>query len=181
MPRLFVAIDFPEGINEQLRGLCKGIQKAKWIKPGQIHLTLKFAGEVTDDQAELLKLALEEIKSPSFELKLKGTGTFPPPEQHRRPRVLWAAVEAGKELYELQKKIDQATQQAGIKTKQEAFTAHVTLARFRHAPGPDLNKWQQKHQTLETQSIRVTEFHLISSTLTPDGANHETVQAYPLT
>ncbi|MCA8913318.1 MAG: RNA 2',3'-cyclic phosphodiesterase [Planctomycetes bacterium] len=181
MPRLFVAIDFPEEVNRQLIGLCKGIQKAKWIKPGQIHLTLKFVGEATDDQAELLKLALEEINVPAFDLKLKGTGTFPPPEEHHRPRVLWAAVEAGPELYELQKKTDHATQQAGIKTNQEHFTAHVTLARFRQAPGADLKTWQTRHQNFETQLLRVNEFHLIESTLTPDGAIHAPVQSFPLT
>lgn len=179
MPRLFVAIDFPEAVNQQLIGLCKGINKAKWIKPGQIHLTLRFIGEVTDEQAELLKLALRELRAKAFDLQLKGTGTFPQ-QEGRRPRILWADVQAGPELAELASKVDQAATAAGLVLKEEDFTPHVTLARFRYPPGPELKAWQKRHGGFESPVLRISEFHLVESQLTPDGAIHRVAESYPL-
>lgn len=179
MPRLFVAIDFPEAVNQQLIGLCKGINKAKWIKPGQIHLTLRFIGEVSDEQAELLKLALREVRASSFNLRLKGTGTFPQ-EEGRRPRILWADVQTGPELAELAEKVDQAAKAAGLLLKEEDFTPHVTLARFRYPPGADLGAWQKKQASFESPMLRISEFRLVESQLTPDGAIHSVAESYPL-
>ncbi|MCB9931905.1 MAG: RNA 2',3'-cyclic phosphodiesterase [Planctomycetes bacterium] len=179
MPRLFVAIDFPEAVNQQLIGLCKDISKAKWIKPGQIHLTLRFIGEVTDEQAELLKLALREVRAKAFDLQLKGTGTFPQ-EADRRPRVLWANVEAGPELRELAGKVDEAARAAGQVLKNEDFIAHVTLARFRYPPGPELRRWQKRYADFESQVIRVSHFHLNESRLNPDGAIHTIIESFRL-
>jgi len=178
MPRLFVAIDFPDEVNRQLIGLCKGINKAKWIKPGQIHLTLRFIGEVTDEQAELLKLALREVRARAFDLQLKGCGTFP--QGNRRPRILWLDVQAGPELAELADKVGQAATAAGLLLKEEDFTPHVTLARFRYPPGPELTAWQKKHGGYEGPLLRITEFHLVESWLTPDGAIHSVAESYPL-
>lgn len=178
MPRLFVAIDFPEAVNQQLIGLCKGISKAKWIKPGQIHLTLRFIGEVTDEQAELLKLALREVRAQAFDLQLKGTGTFP--QGGRRPRILWVDVKAGRELLELAEKVDQAAKAAGLVLKEEDFTAHVTLARFRYPPGAELAAWQKKQAGFESPVLRIREFHLVESELTPDGAIHTVAESFRL-
>lgn len=178
MPRLFVAIDFPDEVNRQLIGLCKGINKAKWIKPGQIHLTLRFIGEVTDEQAELLKLALREVRAQAFDLQLKGIGTFP--QGGRRPRILWVDVKAGRELLELAEKVDQAAKAAGLVLKEEDFTAHVTLARFRYPPGAELAAWQKKQAGFESPVLRIREFHLVESELTPDGAIHTVAESFRL-
>lgn len=179
--RLFIAIDFPEEVNRQLLEMRRGIDKAKWIKPGQVHLTLRFIGDSHDDQAELLKLALAEIKHPAFKIILKGAGTFPPQEKRGRPKVLWVGVQDPRELIEVQRKVEQAAQQAGFTPEDRPFHPHVTLARFPRHPGQELNDWLNKHQEIQIGPINVTELHLINSTLTPNGAIHSVVESFALT
>lgn len=181
LQRLFIAIDFPEEVNRQLLGLCTGIEKAKWIKPGQVHLTLRFIGDAREEQAGLLKLALDEVSHPGFAITLKGVGTFPPEGQRVRPKVLWVGVEDPAPLIECQRKIERAARQAGFEPEERPFHPHVTLARFRKHPGEELRKWLSKHRDFRAGPVRIGAVHLISSTLTPDGAIHTPVQAFPLT
>jgi 2'-5' RNA ligase len=180
MLRLFIAIDFPDEINQQLIALCRGIDKAKWIKPGQVHLTMRVIGDSFDDQTELLKLALREIEQPAFEITLQGVGTFPPPDKRGRPKVLWVGIKEGSPLLEYQQKIEQAVQNAGYKPEERPFHPHVTLARFRKHPGKELEEWLQKHKEFQAGPIQVNELHLISSKLTPDGAIHKAIESFPL-
>jgi RNA 2',3'-cyclic 3'-phosphodiesterase len=179
--RLFVAIDFPEEVNRQLIAICNGIESAKWIKPGQIHLTLRFIGEVSDEQAGLIKPALAQISAPGFTLQLKGVGTFPPADSNRWPRVLWVGLAPCPELTTLQARIEVTLQALGIPKDKHNFNAHVTLARFRKPPGKDLDKWLTRHQGIELEELSITQFHLIESRLTPNGAQHRVEQAFPLT
>ena len=96
--RCFVAIEIPEPIQNQLAriqgSLSKQIQKASWVKPGNIHLTLKFLGDVDPDNLESVKEAIERATSrhPSFSLQIGGVGAFP---NLARPRVMWTGVRVG--------------------------------------------------------------------------------------
>ncbi len=78
MPRLFVAIDFPDAVNRRLAGLTGGVRGARWLPPEQFHLTLRFIGEVEDSALTEIAEALSEIRVAPFSLRLSGVGHFPP-------------------------------------------------------------------------------------------------------
>lgn len=77
MPRLFVAIDLSDEIKSQLSALCTGIGGACWAKPEQMHLTLRFIGEISDTEVEAIKMALGAVNAVPFTFHLKGVGQFP--------------------------------------------------------------------------------------------------------
>ena len=83
--RLFVAIDLPETVKERLAMICCGLPGARWVKPEQLHLTLRFIGEVNGDRFLDIRDNLMEVSSESFPLQLQGVGFFPP---HKKPKIV---------------------------------------------------------------------------------------------
>ena len=180
MLRLFVAIGLPQEIRQKLLDLHTGIEKARWIKPGQIHLTLRFIGDSFSDQTELLKLALSEIRQPEFEFSLRGVSTFPSPGRRGRAKVLMVEIEDGSPLFECQAEVEQAVQAAGFRPEQKGYHPHITLARFAKAPGADLRRWLKKRADFSAGPIAVKELQLIRSELRPDGAIHTVLESFAL-
>lgn len=178
MSRLFTAIDLPAEQRDRLAALCKGIDGAKWVKPEQIHLTLRFIGETDDETTQLLQAALEEIAPPSLTLQISGAGTFPP--SPKPPRVLWIAVENNPALHALQRQIEAAAQDCGFPREKRPWSPHITLARFKKPPGKDLQRWLTANAKAKPQSFKVTEFRLYQCELSSKGAVHEVLQAFPM-
>src|SRR5579864_3323059 len=104
MLRLFVGIEFPPELKLRLSLLCTGLPGAKWVDPGNLHLTLRFIGNVGEDVAADLDEALAGLKARPFNLHLAGTGVF----GGNRPHALWVGVERDPELARLRDKIEQA-------------------------------------------------------------------------
>lgn len=178
--RLFVAITFPDSVNKQLAALCQGIERAKWVRPEQIHLTLRFIGDMPIEQFDSLRLALSEVKGTAFALQLKGVGTFPPPQESRRPKVLWVGVAPNPSLFELHAGIETALRTLEHPKDKHGFNAHVTLARFQKPPSTDLRAWQKSHHNFETGKVEIPSFHLIQSQPAPKGANYSMIETYQL-
>ena len=130
MIRLFVALDLPETVRERLVSLGGGVPGARWMTDGQLHLTLRFIGEVDDNEAHDIDDTLAAIRAPGFALELAGVGEF----GGKNPRALWAGVRANEALIRLQKKIETALQRIGVAPEERKFTPHVTLARLKGAP-----------------------------------------------
>src|SRR5258708_2901824 len=103
MARLFIAIDLPEDVRQNLAQICFGVPGAKWVTTEQMHLTLNFIGEANGNTFLDLQEALAEVNSPPFELIFKGVGHFPP---RGHARVLWAGIDKEPLLNELKNKID---------------------------------------------------------------------------
>lgn len=89
MPRLFVAIDLPERIKDDLTATYIALPGARWTGQAQLHLTLRFIGEVPGDKAEGIASTLRQVNGPAFSLRLSTVGYFPP---RRDPRILWAGL-----------------------------------------------------------------------------------------
>ena len=178
MHRLFVAIDFPDEINDDLANMCFGIPGARWVPKDQMHLTLRFIGDADDSLFAEITEILEHVNASRFSLTLKGTGYFPP---RRKPTVLWTGVEPCPELAELRESIEALLQELGIAAEERKYHAHVTLARLR--PEASLDKimgFLSAHALFKAEAIPVTEFYLYSSVLTPDGAVHAKEASYGL-
>jgi 2'-5' RNA ligase len=178
MPRLFVALELPDEIKTQLVRLCSGVSGAKWVKREQMHLTLRFIGEVDSKLFELIKDALSTAKVAPFDVWLQCVGQFPP---KGAARVLWTGVKAPPSLTQLQRQIEAAIVQSGLEAENRAFSPHITLARLKTTPHPDtIRQFLQQHGEFRTAPVRMNEFILYSSLLAPQGPTYRREASYAL-
>ena len=174
--RLFVALGMPDLVAQSLLLLQGGVPGARWHGRDQLHLTLRFIGEVDGAQARDIDDALAGISAPAFTLALHGVGTF----GHRDPKQLWAGVRPSEPLLHLQKKIETALQRIGLAADPRKFTPHVTLARLKSAPRAKLTEYLGGHALYTSAPFDVDAFRLYRSTLTPNGSLYTVEREYPL-
>lgn len=177
MIRLFVAIDIPEAIREEVQGMGRSIPNARPVPADQLHLTLKFIGEVEGSKFLDIQDTLEKVSQRKFSLCIKGTGTFPP---RGTPRILWAGVEPVKNAIALRNSIERQLAAIDIPREKKKYTPHLTLARLRNSPIPALQQFLAGNAFLQTSSFPVETFTLYSSQLSPKGAIHTMESSYPL-
>ena len=133
--RTFIAIDLDAGIKDILLefiGRLRRQPSVKWAGVQGLHITLKFLGEISEDEAKRVESALRTVAGmhPKFPLGIKGTGTFPP--NARNPRVLWAGIEESQALAALQADVDGALEGIGFPKEERAFHPHLTLGRTKY-------------------------------------------------
>jgi len=128
MIRLFVGLELPEAIRNALSALEIGLPGAHWVPEENLHLTLRFIGDVDEGEANDFHDALTGVRAPGFKLTVAGTGVF---ETGQRPHTLWAAVNKCEALVRLQGKVESALVRAGCGREGRKFTPHITLARVR--------------------------------------------------
>ena len=177
MYRLFVAIDLPPDIAAQLQEICYGVPGAKWVQPEQMHLTLRFIGEVDGGVFRDIKEGLAEVKSPSFALQVKGLGFFPP---RKAPRVLWVGIAPVEQVSGLRNKIENRLLGMGLAPEGRKYSPHITLARLHDTPLSRVGRFLAGNGLFVTAEFPVSEFHLYSSALTSKGAVHTIETSYSL-
>ena len=175
--RLFVGIALPEDLRARLSGLQQGVPGARWVDPDNLHLTLRFIGEVDSVQAHDLDAALVQVRAARFGMTLAGVGCF---GQGRKSRALWVGVEPVPELDRLQHRVERAVQAAGFSPEGRKFKPHITLARFKGDPGHWLHEHLAHHAAFRAESFEVREFVLYSSLLAQAGAIYTPEAAYRL-
>ena len=175
--RLFVAIDPPKEVREQLVPLCCGLPDARWTPPEQLHLTLCFIGEVDGATFLDIREALAEFSFAPFSLQLRGVGFFPPRGQ---PRVVWAGVEKCEPLMVLQRKIATRLFQMEVFLENRKFSPHLTLARLGQTSPARIGKYLNEHALFASTPFSVQKFSLYSSVLSRKGASHTVEQEYEL-
>ncbi len=178
MIRLFTAIDIPESIEQEIRGMGRAIPNARPVPTDQFHLTLKFIGEVEGSCFLDIRESLKEIVHPRFSLALKGVGTFPP---RGTPRILFAGVEPAAGIAALRNAIEKNLGAIGIAREKRKYTPHLTLARLNNCPLRHLHNYLAGNAFFQTPQFTVENFHLYSSRLTAKGAQHTLESSYPLT
>ncbi len=176
MHRLFAAIRPPTPVLNALLALEGGVAGARWQDAGQLHLTLRFFGEVEAARAEDLAAALASVSAPPFVLALRGVGHF---EKRGTPHTLWAGVSPSDALLALQHQVESAARRSGLPAERRRFAPHITLARLNRASGMVL-PFMQAHGALHSEPWPVEAFDLMESTLTPAGAEYETLRRYRL-
>lgn len=174
--RLFVALALPDLVAEPLMLLQAGVPGARWMEREQLHLTLRFIGEVDGRNAAAVDDTLSQVKSRPFALKLKGVGEF----GGKNPRALWVGVESESEVEHLQRKIESALQRVGITPEERKFKPHVTLARLRATPPGHVMDYLADHALYASQAFEVGAFILYSSKTTPNGSLYRAERAYAL-
>jgi 2'-5' RNA ligase len=175
--RLFVALSLPEEVRAGLARLCHGLPGARWVDQDNLHLTVRFLGELDGGAAADVDAALGQVRAPAFDMALSGLGHF---GEGRHLRALWVGVEPNPALMHLQERIEQALVRAGIEPDGRKFKAHVTLARFKRNPRERLHHYLAEHNLVRAGPIPVRDFKLYSSFLSSSGALHRVEAAYPL-
>src|SRR5262245_22412701 len=117
--RLFTAIDLPDSVKDQLVPLLKGLSGAKWVKRPQLHLTLRFIGEVETPKFKAIGEVLGEVQAQAFEMRLQGVGHFPPKGV---PRVLWVGVDDSPSLLTLFQNIEDALAKLDFPPEERPFS-----------------------------------------------------------
>lgn len=177
MLRLFVGIGFPPELKLQLSLLHSAIPGARWVDPGNFHLTLRFIGETDGAVAADIDDGLARLRARRFTLQLAGTGVFGGGD---KPRSLWVGVERRPELVALRDKIEQALVRVGLAPEPRKFSPHVTLARL-HNPALDkLSGFLAAHAQFRAEPLPVEGFSLIASFQTKAGSVYEDQADYPL-
>lgn len=177
MLRLFVGIEFPPELKLHLSMLETSIPGARWVDPGNFHLTLRFIGEVDEGVAADIDEALARVKARRFMLQLAGTGVF----GGGKPRALWVGVERHPDLVALRDKIEQALIRIGLEPEQRKFAPHVTLARLREPALDKLGEFLAGNAQFCAAPLPVDGFSLIASFPTKAGSIYEDQADYPLT
>jgi len=172
--RTFIAVDLPEAIKTNIEEVQNPLKKTdtyvSWVKPKNIHLTLKFLGEVEENKIEDVfygtEKALKSLKS--FSLSLKDLGGFP---NLRRPRVIWVGVDKGKdELSVMQKNIEEELLKLGYPKEGRAFSPHLTIGRVKSPRNIEKLVGLIEKTNFQTQEVRIDEVVAMRSQLHPQGA-----------
>jgi len=174
--RLFVAIAVPRMVAEQLLMIQAGVPGARWSTREQLHLTLRFIGEVDGRDAASIDEVLAAIAAPKLTLQLKSVGEF----GGKTPRALWAGVAPNEALTHLQRKIETALQRIGLEAEKRKFTPHVTLARLSAVSRGRVMDFLVDHALYASAPFEVGEFILYSSQLTSDGSLYVPERSYAL-
>ena len=175
--RLFVAIDLPDNVKEQVAGLCCGLPGARWVNPEQLHLTLRFIGEVDGGMFRDIRETLDEVQSDPFTLQLDGVGFFPP---RGKPRVVWVGLRQSVDLSQLRNRIESRLVALGLEPETRKFSPHITLARLKNTPAFKVGRFLETHNLFLSTPFAIDEFFLYSSRLGRNGAIHRIEAGYPL-
>lgn len=176
MHRLFVAIRLPAAVRARLLDLMGGVAGARWLPDDQLHLTLRFVGEVDRHLAQDIDAALSSVHHSAFSIALNGLGAF---ERRGEPTTLWAGVTPHQPLRALHKKVDQALVRVGVEPDRRAYMPHITIARLPRGAGP-VGSLVERSGGVGGPPFRVAQFCLYESRLTPDGPIYTVAGLYGL-
>jgi 2'-5' RNA ligase len=179
--RLFVALEISEDVRKsiaELIGELKPLDSSwKWTRPENLHITLKFLGEIPEGSLKSIADVLHAVRTGlPIALTFRGMGFFP---NEGRPRVLWTGINALQSLPSLAVSIDDALASIGVPREEKEFTPHLTLARSKGKISPLLREVIAKYSTTEFGAVNASAFHLIESKLKPTGAEYTTIQSFP--
>jgi 2'-5' RNA ligase len=174
--RSFIAIELPESITSALAQLQQELKKSgadiRWVKPGNIHLTLKFLGDIdediVDDIVRVIKGTCNNYES--FNLAIQGAGVFP---KGKSPRVIWVGVNGNPSVNGIKGEIESGLTPLGFEQEKRKFTPHLTLGRFRSSRGK--GSITNNVELLKDQSFGIMDVRAVSlmrSDLRPEGAQY---------
>lgn len=176
MIRLFAAVEIPQSIRLRLSLLQGGVPGAKWSPPENLHLTLRFIGDVDEATASDIDDVLSQLRSPSFEITLKGAGEF----GGNDPHALWVGVAHCPGLSHLAAKIERALQRAGRPAETRKYAPHVTLAYLKDTPVSRVVEFLAAHSLFDSGPFAVRSYSLFSSHQTARGSLYRAERTYRL-
>jgi 2'-5' RNA ligase len=176
MYRLFVAIRPPEHVRDILIDAMDDSPIFRWQDEDQLHLTLRFIGEIQRPVAEDVAAGLGRIRADRFSLRIKGVGRF----EQRGSGALWAGVEPKEPLAALAAKVERACTAVGLEPEHRSFHPHITLARWKGRRSHEIAQFLDRHRGLASEPWVIDAFTLFESRLSRHGAHYEEVASYAL-
>lgn len=177
MLRLFVGLSVPDDVAASLAGLANGMPGARWVAPENLHVTLRFIGEVSEADAEDIHIELSKLVAKTFSFDIAGMDTF---GQGRKAHALFAGVPLTTDLELLQTRTESAVARAGQPRETRKFKPHVTIARLKNAPETHLLGFIQVHNLFRAGPIPVDHFILYESRMGKGGSAYFSLAEYPL-
>jgi 2'-5' RNA ligase len=182
--RTFIAVELPEKVKGEIEQLQAPFKKTdtlvSWVKPKNIHVTLKFLGEVPEERIkEVLSATQKAVEGArKFTMSLKGTGAFP---NLRRPRVIWIGAGSGEEeLSLLAARIEEEMEKIGFPKEKRKFSAHFTVGRVKSPRNIEKLMELVSSSDFQTEEIQVSEVVVMKSQLDPGGAIYTPLRKIPL-
>lgn len=172
MIRLFTALSIPDDIKEELYGLRESFSGTRWVSKENMHLTLQFIGEISEQKYHQIKDDLEDIQMTSFEMKLGAVSRF-------AEKVLYCSVAQSEELHDLYSLVKEKIELTTAVDRKK-FVPHVTLARLRDTSSQDIASMIERHHDYESRDFSINSFGLYSSKLTNRGAIYNLENQYEL-
>ena len=176
MHRLFAAIRPPEEVRDLLIDAMDDSPELRWVGDEQLHLTLRFVGEVERPVANDLAAALAQVRAELLELRLTGVGRF----DQRNGGAVWAGVEPKAPVAALAARIERVCQQVGLAPERRAFHPHITLARWKGRSSRAADAFIERARGLSSAPFTVGRFILFESQLSRHGPHYEAVATYRL-
>ena len=176
MHRLFVAICPPEDVRDLLVDAMDDGPEPRWVGDEQLHLTLRFIGEVERPLADDIAAALGRIRFSTFEMRIRDVGRF----DRRSGGALWASVEPKAPVAALAAKVERACQSAGLEAERRAFHPHITLARWKGRASRAADAFIERNRGLASPFFEVSRFVLFESHLSRHGPHYEAIEEFPV-
>jgi 2'-5' RNA ligase len=177
MPRLFLGLDLPASVDDHLELMSCGLPGARWEGRDKFHLTLLFIDEVDGRVHREIVDALTRLRSPRFELTLKGIGIFPP---RGEPTSVWAGVADAGPVTLLKQRIEACLRGVEVEPDRRKFTPHVTLARLDGTPTDAVVAYMSAHVLFRSETFTVDRVLLFSSVRSPKGSRYRVEAGFPL-
>ena len=176
-PPLFVAVALPETIAERLAVLGGGVPGARWVPAGNMHITLRYLGELEDSLADEVSTALAGINHAAFLLKASGVGCF---GKRNDPRLLYAGVHPHHDLMELHHRMERLLHQCRIPPDGRKYHPHITLARLKGASSGRIGRFVEANSLLASPSFEVGSFALFETHRSARGSVYTMLRDYAL-
>ena len=182
--RLFIAVELNEEVRNVLVSICKQLRPrvsdVRWTSPEQLHLTIKFLGEVEESRISELTNAIDSAAQNArpFDFRLDGAGCFP---SHGPARIVWAGLhEATGRLFKLVSEVEAAMEAPGFPRESREFSPHVTIGRVKEDRSAGRIRSMVESQAVPPASQSVNRLTLMSSKLSPNGSIYSTIHQSPL-
>jgi 2'-5' RNA ligase len=174
--RLFVAIRPPQEVRDLLIDAMDDSPALRWVGDEQLHLTLRFIGEVERPMANDIAGTLDRLRSQAFDLRIKGVGKF----EQRNGGAVWAGAEPRDPVIALAAKVERALQQIGLEPERRSFMPHVTLARWNRRNAEAISAFIRRNADLHSERFAVDRFTLFESKLSRHGAHYDEIASFSL-
>jgi len=178
--RLFVALSIPRDVRENLALLIRELRgvdpNPKWINPDNLHVTLKFIGEVAPEKVMGIGDALAAVHAQQQVIEFRDVGFFP---DARRPSVAWVGIQPPQMLSSLAAEVNRVLAPLGIRREEKPFVPHLTIARFKETRlSPALRGEIEKQKSRKFGTLSTGEFHLVESKRKSTGAEYTTLRSF---
>lgn len=177
MIRSFIALPLEQSVRTRLSTLGRTIPGARVVPENQIHLTLRFLGDIESSRLGAIKEGLTQVNAAPVTVTISGVGHFPP---RGMPRVIWAGVTPPAAINGLRTKINFVLKELGLPPEERNYHPHITIARLKNCPLGRIADFLTSNSLLQSPPLTIETFTLFSSTLSAKGALHHREADYPL-